>query len=54
MDVQVTCAEAIENVARLLRMAEMETNLAVMERLERLADSWGALASLLCEREKAI
>ena len=39
--------------ARLLHEAEMErTNTVLMERLEKLADSWIAIAGLLNERER--
>lgn len=41
---------AVENAARLLRAAEMETDLAKMERYSDLADSWLAMASLLIEQ----
>lgn len=47
----VTPDSAIENAARLLRAAELETNLALMERLDELATSWLSLAHLLMERE---
>lgn len=50
----VTTQEAIENAERLLKNAEMETNLALMERLEKLADSWigiAAVAERMAERE---
>lgn len=40
----VTRESAIANAARLLRAAEMETNLMLMERLEKLADSWIVIA----------
>lgn len=47
----ITAEGAIENAARLLRAAELETNLALMERLDELATSWLTLAHLLMERE---
>lgn len=47
----ITPAAAIENAARLLRAAEVETNLPLMERLDELAASWLSLAHLLLERE---
>jgi hypothetical protein len=47
-----TVDEAIANAARLLRNAELETNLAVMERLERLADSWNAIAHTLLASQR--
>jgi len=47
-----TVDSAIANAARILRNAEMETNLALMERLERIADSWVAIAGLLAQRER--
>jgi hypothetical protein len=48
----VTADTAMANAARLLRNAELETNLAVMERLEKLADSWIGIASMLAQRER--
>jgi hypothetical protein len=48
---RITPDAAIENAARLLRAAEVETNLALMERLDELATSWLGLAHLLMERE---
>lgn len=47
----ITPDAAIRNAARLLRAAELETNLALMERLDELATSWLSLAHLLMERE---
>lgn len=47
----ITPDAAIENAARLLRAAELETNLALMERLDELATSWLSMAHLLMERE---
>lgn len=47
----VTPDIALQNAARLLRAAELETNLALMERLDELATSWLSLAHLLMERE---
>ncbi|MFM9675783.1 hypothetical protein [Streptomyces brasiliscabiei] len=49
--VPTTPGAAIENAARLLRAAELETNLALMERLDELATTWLSLAHLLMERE---
>jgi hypothetical protein len=49
----VTFDAAVKNAARLLHVAEMETNLPLMERLEGLADSWLGIAALLREREGA-
>lgn len=43
---------ALRNAVRLLRNAELETNLALMERLEGLADSWLAVSHLIAERER--
>lgn len=48
----MTFDEAIANAARLLHNAETETNLAMMERLEKLADSWISIANLIRERER--
>lgn len=49
----VSADEALGNAVRLLQVAETETNLALMERLEGLADSWLGVAVLLREREGA-
>ncbi len=49
----ISVDEAIENACRLLRAAEVETDRQMMERLERLADSWVSLAGLLNQRENA-
>ncbi len=43
---------ALANAARLLRNAELDTNHATMERLERLADTWISVANLLRDRER--
>lgn len=43
---------ALANAARLLHAAEMETNHATMERLEKLADSWVSIAGLLVQRDR--
>jgi hypothetical protein len=48
----VTVDEALANATRLLQAAEAETNLLLMERLEKLADSWVQIAALLNERER--
>ncbi|MCI3240280.1 hypothetical protein [Streptomyces spinosisporus] len=48
-----TIEQALANAARLLEQAEMETNLALMERLDQLACSWLSMASLLMEKERA-
>lgn len=48
----MTSDEALANAARLLHAAEAETNLALMERLEKLADSWIGIAGQLMERER--
>lgn len=42
---------ALMNASRLLHAAEVETNHATMERLEKLADSWVNIAGLLVARE---
>lgn len=49
----MTFDEAVENAARVLRIAEGETNLATMAQLVGLADSWIAIANQLRERERA-
>lgn len=46
----VTVDVAIDNSARLLRAAELETNLLLMERLDELAATWLSLAHLLMDR----
>lgn len=51
-DEPITVDAALHNAVRLLRNAEMETNLAAMERLEKLADSWVTIAALLMQRER--
>jgi len=48
-----TAAEALANARRLLYAAEAETNLPLMERLEKLADSWIQMAALIVERDRA-
>lgn len=48
----ITIEVALANAARLLRNAEVETNHTTMERLEKLADSWTAIAGLLVQRER--
>lgn len=48
----LTVQVALANAARLLRDAEIETNLAMMERVEHLADSWLSMAALLAQRER--
>lgn len=48
----MTADEALANAARILHNAEGETNLAAMERLESLADSWLVMANMLTERER--
>jgi len=48
-----TCDEAIGHAARILAEAELERcNLPLMERLERIADSWINIANLLREKER--
>lgn len=48
----LTIDVALANAARLLYAAELETNLALMERLEKLADSWVSIAGCLAQRER--
>jgi hypothetical protein len=50
----MTSSEAMENAARLLRAAETETNLPLMERLEKLADSWLSMAGMLMAQEASL
>ncbi|MFI9331992.1 hypothetical protein ACIGZJ_31175 [Kitasatospora sp. NPDC052868] len=48
----VTVESALANAARLLGFAENETNLALMERYEALADSWNSLArTVIADRD---
>lgn len=39
--------EALDHAARLLHMAEGETNLPLLAELRALADSWVAIADIL-------
>jgi len=48
----VTIDIALGNASRLLNNAEIETNLALMERLERLADSWVSIARIALDRDR--
>lgn len=48
----MTSTEAREHAVRLLQAAEAETDRALMERLNALADSWLALAEQLVEVER--
>ena len=48
----MTFEQAIENATRILQAAELETNLAMMERLEKLADSWISIANTITVREQ--
>ena len=51
-DVEVVDADvALANAVRLLYNAEVVTDLKLMERLEKLADSWIAIAHALMQRE---
>ena len=43
----VTFQSALATAARLLHHAELECDLAKMERIEKLADSWISIASML-------
>lgn len=43
----VTFQSALSDAARLLHHAELECDLAKMERYEKLADSWINIASML-------
>jgi len=46
-DEEVTVQACMRNASRILQHAEMETDLAKMERLEKLADSWVNMAAVL-------
>lgn len=48
----LTVDGALANAARLLLNAELETNLPLMERLERLADSWISIARTVMEHQR--
>jgi hypothetical protein len=48
----ITVDVALDNAARLLRNAEGETDRHLMERLEKLADSWISIANTLVARER--
>lgn len=50
---QVTVDSALANAARILHHAEGETDRHLMERLEKLADSWISIAGVLMQRERA-
>lgn len=45
----MTPASALDNAARLLQAAELETNPQTMERLDELAMTWVRIAELLAE-----
>lgn len=47
----ITFDHALGNAERLLVNAETITDLALMERLEHLADTWVVIAGLIHERE---
>lgn len=47
----LTFDEAMANASRLLINAETITDLALMERLEHLADTWVGIAALIHERD---
>jgi len=48
----VTVETALANAARLLLAAEGETDRQLMERYEKLADSWISVAGTLVARER--
>jgi hypothetical protein len=48
----LTFEVAVANAQRILQAAEVETNLPLMERLEKLADSWVSIAVLLAQRAR--
>lgn len=45
----MTPGECVENAARLLRAAEVETNPVTMERLDEMSMSWLRLAEFLAQ-----
>jgi hypothetical protein len=48
----ITFEEAMENAARILKVAEGETNLAMQAGNVGVADSWIAMGVLLREHER--
>lgn len=54
MNEAVSAEGALANATRLLQGAELETDLRKMERLEKLADSWINIASLLHHMSQAL
>ncbi|MEU8886728.1 hypothetical protein [Streptomyces sp. NPDC048442] len=48
----LTADQALDNAARLLELAELNPNPALMERYDAVACSWLAMASLLLEKER--
>jgi hypothetical protein len=48
----VTRDTALANAVRLLNAAEMECDLAKMERYEKLADSWIGIAGMLGDQDR--
>lgn len=51
--VVVKPTDAIDNAARLLQAAEVETNPQLMERLDEMAATWLRMAELLIEHVEA-
>ena len=47
----ITIDTALDHAARLLLGAEVTTDLALMERLDSLADTWVCIARTLMERD---
>lgn len=47
-----TAEQALDNAARLLEAAELETNLAVMERYDELACTWLTYAGIVVEVDR--
>jgi hypothetical protein len=45
----ISVSGALGNAVRILRNAEMERDLALMERLTDLADSWIGVAALIAQ-----
>lgn len=47
-----TADQALSEAVRILRAAENETDRQLMERFERLADSWIMIANILYARQE--
>lgn len=50
--IPVTWQQAMDNAARILQNIEAETNLATVETLNRVADTWLTYASILAHESE--